>query len=565
MIRINKYLKDFWAIGRNRIKIALITAAIFLSLAFVNVSNRDFFIVKNMDIFFSLFRELSLFYVDETDPEKLIVSGIEGMLETLDPFTVFIPESEIEEFNTATTGQYGGVGMMIRDIDNAMTIVEIFQNSPTDRAGLRAGDVLTKINGNSLSGKSEDEINEMINGTPNSRFTVTYLQSRTNRELTRELTRETILIPNVPYYGTLDEANKIGYILLSGFSLGAGREVKEAFTSLKDTYNIEALVLDLRNNPGGLLNEAVEVVNLFVKRGQEVVSTRGRIRQWDNIYTTRHEPVDTVMPLAVVVNRMSASASEIVAGAIQDLDRGVVVGQRTFGKGLVQATRPLSYNTHLKVTTARYYIPSGRCIQALNYARREADGSVGYIPDSLIREFRTLKTKRTVRDGGGISPDVEAQPPTLSRIAVALYVKNLIFNYATMYANKHDTIAPARKFRLTDKEYDDYVAFLQDKQFDYQTETEITFQRLIEIATREKYMENATAEFEALQSKLSHDRFNDLILFKDDVKELLEEEITSRFYYNAGRIANTLQNDNQIQAAIDMLRNPQRYAVVLNL
>jgi len=540
-------------------------ALLLISLSFATLTDRDFQIVKNMDIFFSLFRELSLFYVDETDPEKLIGSSIEGMLETLDPYTTYIPESDMEGYKTITTGQYGGLGMLIRSIDNALTVTDVSYNNPADRAGFCVGDMLMKIDGNWLTGKSENEVNEMFNGIPNTKLSITYLQARTKQEITRELTRETIAIPNVPYYGTVDNTNKIGYIRLSNFSANAGKEVKEAFLSLKKMYPIESLILDVRNNPGGLLVEAVEIVNLFVNRGQEVVSTRGRVKQWDNIYFTRHEPVDTIVALAVIVNRSSASAAEIVAGAIQDLDRGIVVGQRTFGKGLVQTTRPLSYNAQLKITTAKYYIPSGRCIQALDYTHREADGSVGYIPDSLIREYKTLKNKRVVRDGGGISPDVVALPETLSRIAVTLYVRNLIFSYATEYVHKHDTIAPPQKFALTDKEYDDYVAYLQDKFFDYQTETELTFQKLKDIATREKYMENSEEEFKALQTKLSHDRFKDLELFKTDVKELLEEEIASRYYYNAGRIANTMRKDTQIQAAVNILKEPEKYAETLNL
>ena len=546
-------------------KIIGIVAIVVLlgSVSFVALSDREFQIVKNMDIFFSLFRELNLFYVDETDPEKLINSSIEGMLDMLDPYTTFIPESEMEDYKTVTTGQYGGVGMTIRNIENATTVMDVSQNAPADKAGLRVGDMLVKLNGNWLTGKSEDEVNEILNGIPNTKLTVTYLQANTKREITRELIRETINIPNVPYYGTLDEANKIGYIRLSNFSINAGKEVKDALISLKKTYNIESLVLDVRNNPGGLLVEAVDVVSLFVKRGQEVVSTRGRVKQWDNIYLTRHDPVDTVIPLAVVVNRMSASASEIVAGAIQDLDRGIIVGQRTFGKGLVQTTRPLSYNAQLKVTTAKYYIPSGRCIQALDYTHREADGSVGYIPDSLIREYKTLKNKRIVRDGGGVSPDVEALPEVLSRIAVTLYLRHLIFSYATEYTYKHDSIAPAKKFTLTDKEYEDYVVYLQNKFFDYQTETELTFLKLKEIAARERYMEDASDEFKALQIKLSHDRLKDLDLFKDDIKELLEEEISSRYYYNSGRIANTMRKDSQILAAAHVLCDSEKYVSAL--
>ena len=549
---------------KSKIAGTTIVVALLVSLSFTTLNDREFQIVKNMDIFFSLFRELNLFYVDETNPEKLIGSSIEGMLETLDPYTTFIPESDMEDYKTVTTGQYGGVGFTMRNIENSMTITDVFRNSPADKAGFRVGDMLMKIDGLWLTGKTETEINEMLNGVPNTKVSITYLQTHTRNEITRELIRETISIPNVPYYGTVDDANKIGYIRVSNFSNNAAKDVKEALQSLKKTHNIESVVLDLRNNPGGLLVEAVEMVSLFVKRGQEVVSTRGRVKQWDNIYFTRHEPIDTIIPLAVIVNRSSASAAEIVAGAIQDLDRGIVIGQRTFGKGLVQTTRPLSYNTQLKVTTAKYYIPSGRCIQALDYTHREADGSVGYIPDSLIREYKTLKNKRTVRDGGGVSPDVEALPETLSRIAVTLYVRNLIFSYATEYVKKHDTIAPAKKFTLTDKEYEDYVAYLQDKFFDYQTETELTFMRLKDIATREKYMENASVEFEALQAKLSHDRFKDLELFKDDVKELLEEEIVSRYYYNAGRVANTMRKDSQIRTAIHTLQDLEKYASVLN-
>ena len=552
-------------IKNQKSKIIGISAAVVLlaSVSFVTLSDREFQIMKNMDIFFSLFRELNLYYVDETNPENLISKGIEGMLNTLDPYTVFISESEMDDYKTVTTGQYGGVGISIRNVDYSMKISDVSRNNPADKAGLRVGDMLMKIDGMWLTGKSESEITDMLNGVPNTKLSITYLQARTKQEITRELTRETITVPNVPYYGTLDEANKIGYIRLTNFSTNASKEVKEALLSLKKTHNIESLVLDMRSNPGGLMVEAVEVVNLFIKRGQEVVTTRGRVKQWDNIYMTRHEPVDTVLPLAVVVNRMSASASEIVAGAIQDLDRGVIVGQRSFGKGLVQSTRPLSYNSQLKVTTAKYYIPSGRCIQALNYAQREADGSVGYIPDSLIREFKTLRNKRTVRDGGGVTPDVEALPETLSRIAVTLYVRHLIFSYATEYAHKHDTIAPAKKFTLTDKEYDDYLNYLQDKFFDYQTETEITFLKLKELAIRDKYMDDAEQEFEALQAKLSHDRFKDLEMFKEEVKELLEEEIASRYYYNAGRIANTMRKDTQVRAAVDVLRNPEKYASTL--
>jgi carboxyl-terminal processing protease len=542
-----------------------VAAAAVLSLSFAKLSDREFEVVRNMDIFFSMFRELTLFYVDDTNPEELIGGGIEGMLATLDPYTVYIPEREAEGYETSVTGQYGGIGISIRDIEGAITVTDVMQNSASDRAGIRAGDKLMRIEGKWLTGKSTDDVSKMIHGLPGTELKIVYLQAYTEKEISCSLVREKITIPNVSYYGTLDEDRRTGYIRLGNFSPNAGREVKDALLALKEQHHIERLVLDLRSNPGGLLVEAVEVVNLFVKRGEEIVSTRGRVKQWDNTYFTRHEPVDTVIPLAVLVNRQTASAAEIVAGAIQDFDRGVIVGQRTYGKGLVQTTRPLSYNAQLKVTTAKYYIPSGRCIQALDYTHRESDGSVGHVPDSLIREYQTLNNKRTVRDGGGISPDIDALPATLSRIAYTLYVRNLIFDYATEYVHTHDTIAPANEFALDDREYAAYVAWLQDKSFDYETESERIFRRLKTVATHERYMEKAAEEFALLEAKMTHDRFADLELFKADVKELLEEEICSRYYYSAGRTANTLRRDNQLKMAVAVITTPDAYASVLNV
>ncbi|MDR1673067.1 MAG: S41 family peptidase [Bacteroidales bacterium] len=542
-----------------------VVVAATLSLAFTGMSDREFQIMKSMDIFFNLFREINSFYVDNTNPEKLINTSIEGMLESLDPYTSFIPESAADDYKAVTEGHYGGIGATLRMIDDAITVVDVAHHSPADRSGIKAGDMLMKINGEWLTGKNDNDIFELLKGIPGTKVQITYLQAPAKKEISKELTREMIAIPNVPYYGMLDEKQKIGYIRLANFSTDAGREVKDALIDLKNKHNIQGLVLDVRNNPGGLLMEAVEVVNLFVERGREVVSTRGRIKQWDNIYTTRHTPVDTTIALTVVVNRSAASAAEIVAGAIQDLDRGVIVGQRTFGKGLVQTTRPLSYNAQLKVTIAKYYIPSGRCIQALDYTHREADGSVGHIPDSLIREYQTLKTRRTVRDGGGVTPDVEALSNAMSRIAVTLYVRNLIFHYATLYASRHDTIPQATNFQLSDTEYNDFVAYLQDKFFDYQTETELTFLKLKQLAEKEKYISDISAEFAALEAKLSHDRFRDLEIHREEVKELLSEEIAARYYYNAGKIANTMKNDMQLKAALNVLTEKEKYRSILNL
>ncbi|GHT21168.1 peptidase S41 [Bacteroidia bacterium] len=545
------------------IGISLSVIVLTALLSFVGMSDREFQLMKNMDIFFNLFREINLFYVDETNPETLIQKGIAGMLDSLDPYTSFIPEENKEDFKAVTDGQYGGIGVTIRDMDEGVVVVDVARHSPADKAGLKAGDRLTGVDGKAIIGKTDNDVFELMRGVPQTKVKVTYLQASTKKEVSKEMIREMIPIPNVPYYGIADDSNKTGYIRLSNFSADAGKEVKEALLDLKKKHHIESLILDVRNNPGGLLVEAVEVVNLFVQRGQEVVSTRGRVKQWDNIYTTRHEPVDTTIALVVVVNRSSASAAEIVAGAIQDLDRGVIVGQRTFGKGLVQTTRTLNYNTQVKITTAKYYIPSGRCIQALDYSHREADGSVGNIPDSLIQDYKTLKTKRIVRDGGGVTPDIEVAPETISRIAVTLYMRNLIFDYATLYAQKYDSIAGARNFVLSDSEYDEFVAYLQDKSFDYQTETEQTFAKLKQQAEKDKSIEDASAEFEALYAKLSHDRFKDLEIHRADVKELLSEEIVARYYYNAGKIANTLRYDLQIKAAMEILKETGEYKALL--
>ncbi len=545
------------AIGRW----VLIILSVFL-VSFAVLPDREFQIVRNLDIFFNLFRELNLYYVDETNPEELINSSIEGMLGSLDPYTTFIPESAMEDYKSVTTGQYGGIGASIRNIDNNITIVDLSRNYPADKSGIKAGDIIVKIDKEYLIGKNDTDISELLKGTPGTKTELLIKQAKTGKEVTKSLTREIISVPNVPYYGTIDHG-ETGYIRLSNFSTNAGKEVRDALLALKKE-NVKSVVLDIRNNPGGLLIEAVEVVNVFVKRGQEVVSTRGRIKQWDNIYTTRHEPVDTIIPLVVVVNRSSASASEIVAGAIQDLDRGVVVGQRTFGKGLVQTTRQLSYNTQLKVTTAKYYIPSGRCIQALDYSHREPDGSVGYIPDSLIREYKTLKNKRTVRDGGGVAPDIEVTPKAFSRITVALYLQNFIFKYATVYSLQHDTI-PFKNFGITDKDYDGFVSYLKSHDFDYQTETESSFAKLKESARRERYWESAEPEFDALQTKLAHDRFKDLEVFKDEIKDLLNEEISARYYYSAGRISASIAKDAQIEMALDMLKDSGKYRQLLGL
>lgn len=534
-------------------------AIVLLSLGFNHFNDRDFKIAKNLEIFFALFRELNLFYVDDTDPEKLIKSSIDGMLKSLDPYTSFIPESEMDDFAFMTTGEYGGIGALIRRAGKMTIISEPYKGFPAYKAGLKAGDTIVSVDGKLTANKSVSEVSEMLKGTPNTSLKVRINRYGTPEIIEKTLVREKITIKNVPYYGVLDD--KIGYIKLSNFTKDAGKEVKEALTNLKK-QNISSVILDLRSNPGGLLVESVNVANVFLGKKNEVVSTRGKVKQWDNTYETKENPIDTIIPVIVLVDRGSASASEIVAGAIQDMDRGVIVGQRTFGKGLVQTTRPLSYNTQLKVTTAKYYIPSGRCIQALDYTHRNEDGSVGYIPDSLISQFKT-RNGRKVYDGGGISPDISSDDIAPSQITISLFTKNLIFDYATVFAANNSSISPIESYYISDYEYNEFVEFLKEKDFDYTTNSEKKLEELIKTARLEKYYDLAREQFDALSNRLAHDKNKDLQNFKDEIKDLLTEEIASRYYYQEGRIRASLKNDIQLNKAVEILGNKEQYYSLL--
>lgn len=537
-----------------------VTALIGTSTSFYLNRDRDLEIIKSLDIFYSLIRELNLFYVDTIEPQKLIEKGINAMLASLDPYTEFISESELENFRFQTTGEYGGIGALIRRSGDFTVIAEPYEGFPAFNNGIRAGDLILEIDGKSVKNKEVSQVSEMLKGTPGTSVQLLIRRGKDGKEVKKKLVREKINIPNVPYYGMLD--GKTGYINLSGFTTFAGKEVRNAVTDLRER-GAGSIILDLRGNPGGLLIEAVNVVNVFIPKGQEVVRTRGKLKQFDAVYTTSQEPVDTLIPLVVLTSRGSASAAEIVAGTIQDLDRGVIVGQRTFGKGLVQTTRPLSYNTQLKVTTAKYYIPSGRCIQAVDYSHRNEDGSVGYIPDSLIRAFRT-RHGRTVYDGGGIQPDVPVSPETYSRITVSLVTKNLVFNFATAYNAAHDSIPAPEKFSLSDADYQQFVSFLQGKDFDYQTESESKFQELEKAAQRDKYYDLAREEFEKLKLKISHDKNKDLQTFRNEISKFLAEEIVSRYYYQKGRIRASLPNDPMVQKALEVLKDKQLYRSVLD-
>ncbi len=543
--------------GRLAIILCLLILAGISSGFFAIQESRDFRIAKNLDIFFTLFRELNTFYVDEIDPDKVIKNSIDNMLKTLDPYTVYYPESDADEFTFMTTGKYGGIGSLVRNSGDYVVIIEVYKGFPADRAGIRPGDLVKRIDGVSIKGLTTDRVSEKLKGNPGSEITIT--TERNGNESDHIMKRERIIIPPVPYSGMLDD--KTGYIRLTNFTQNCISDVKDALLELK-TRNPGQIILDLRSNPGGLLTEAVEVVNLFVGPGNEVVSTKGKVKQFDEDFKTTKTAIDEKIPIAVLINRASASAAEIVAGAIQDLDRGVIVGQRSYGKGLVQVTRPLSYNTQLKVTTAKYYIPSGRCIQALDFLHPNEDGSVGIIPDSLISEFKT-RNGRIVKDGGGITPDVEVNPEPVGQIATELYFRNYIFDFATRYYWSHPGVTEPSQIKITDKDFSDFRDYLLERKFNYKTVTETSLNELIANAKKEKYYDLHKDLFTELEKDVTHNLDHDLTLFRDEITGFLEEEIVGRFFYEGGAIAWSVKKDEQVNKALEILNNRDRYNSIL--
>jgi carboxyl-terminal processing protease len=555
-----KISRLFKIITAKSTSLTLVLVLFLSSFTVTTDTDNNFETVKHLDIFYSLYKELNLYYVDPIVPGDIIKIGIDAMLKSLDPYTVYIPESQIEDIKFMTTGQYGGIGAMIRKSGDYTVITQPYKDSPADKSGVLPGDLILEINEKSIKGMSSDQVSELLRGEPNTIAKIKIKRPGVDNEKIIEIKREEIKLKSVPYYGMLDE--KTGYIALNDFTNTAAKEVNEAFNKLKSENGITAIVLDLRGNPGGLLIEAVKICNIFVPKGETIVSTKGKVAQWDKTYTSTAEPVDTQIKIVVLVDRGSASASEIVAGAIQDLDRGVIVGQRTFGKGLVQTTRELSYNGILKVTTAKYYIPSGRCIQALDYTHRNEDGSVGNVPDSLITEFKT-KNGRKVYDGGGVKPDIVVESEYLSNISTSLLVKNLIFDYSVYYKMKHPTIAPADKFEFTDADYQDFVNWVKDKDFDYKTKSEENLNALIESSKNEKYYDEVSAEIDILTKKLAHDKNKDLMMFKDEIKDLISQEIVVKYYYEQGAIIYGLSRDPEVKEALRILNNDQEYKKVL--
>jgi carboxyl-terminal processing protease len=540
-----------WIIG-----LAIVAASVF-SVSFVD---NDFEIAKNLDIFATLYRELNENYVDEIKPGELIKTGIDAMLESLDPYTTYISESDLEDYRLMTTGQYGGIGAMIHKSNDSIVISDPYEGFPAQINDLRAGDIIIEVNGKSTKGKSTADVTDILRGQPGTTVKILIKREGESKPIEKNIERAEIKIENISYYGMTDKTT--GYIKLSNFYQNAGKEVKEAFLNLKDK-GMTNCILDLRDNGGGLLNEAVNIVNIFVDKGIIIVSTKGKLKDKNNYHRSLNPVTDEEIPLIVLVNRGSASASEIVTGAVQDLDRGVIIGERTYGKGLVQNVITLSYNSKLKVTVAKYYIPSGRCIQAIDYSQKNEDGSVAKIPDSLKVAFKT-NNKRIVYDGGGIEPDIYLKPYEYSNISISLATKYLMFNYATKYRNLHPSIDSAKDFVITDEIFNDFLNFISDKEYDYTTKSEESLKDLKGNAEKEKYYEDIKTEYEALKSKMIHNKKEDVEKFKDEIRQLLKEEIVSRYYYQKGRLEASLTSDQEVKKALEIFKDSKTYNGILD-
>ncbi|SHM29220.1 C-terminal processing peptidase-3. Serine peptidase. MEROPS family S41A [Chitinophaga jiangningensis] len=524
-------------------------------------NNKYFLIVKNLDIFAAFYRELDTYYVDDLPPEKTIQKGIEAILDETDPYTDFIAEENLDELKYMATGKYGGVGASINTNGEWTSITDIYPGSPMDKANVKPGDIIESMDGKSMKNIAQDSISKLLKGTPGTTIDIVFRHPLTNATTTKKIARQEINVKPVSYSGFVK--NDIGYIKMTQFTENSGDMVRKAFEQLKRTNpGIKGIILDLRSNPGGLLDEAVIVANTFVDKNKLIVSTRGKVKNWDRTYETSGAPADLHIPLAVLTNHSSASAAEIVAGSMQDLDRGIIVGQRSYGKGLVQTTRSLPYNTKLKVTTAKYYTPSGRCIQAIDYSHRGEDGSVDYVADSMRKSFKTI-SGRTVKDGGGIEPDAKVDPTYLSPVAVSLLRKQFIFDYATQYYYSHPKIAAATAFSFSDADFEDFERFLENKDYSYKTRSEDALESFKTTARKEKYYDAVSKDLEELEQKLKHDKKQDLLKNKEEIKRLLEEEIVNRYYMMEGRIAKGLQSDNEVNKAIALLLDQPAYKKLL--
>lgn len=536
------------------------SALIFIfSTVFSGVSQSNGFeVVKNLELIDQIYEHLDKYYVDEPQPGKMSVAGINAMLKNLDPYTVFYPESDIEDYRLMTTGQYGGIGAIIKRIGDYSFIAEPYEGSPSMKGGLIAGDRILAIDGKDMKGLSTEEVSSSLKGSKGTNVEVKVERSNGDVKVLK-VTRDEIKLPDVPYSGMITD--KIGYVKLNSFTQTASTDVKTAFLDLK-SQGMTEFVLDLRGNGGGLLIEAVRIVNLFVKKGQTIVSTKGRVADENRVYVTLDEPIDLTIPITVLIDGGSASASEIVSGSLQDLDRAVIVGETSYGKGLVQRTYDLKYGSKVKVTIAKYYTPSGRCVQRLNYYDHELGEKPEEVPDSLIKIFQT-KNGRDVIDGRGIEPDVQIEIPDLSRMTATVFGNNIIFNYATKYVNEHQSIVDAKTFSLTHEEYEAFKVYALKQEFTYSTASEEMLERMKKTAEEEGYFEDSKAEYDALLSKVTPSKERDLDKFEKEIKMLLDNEIVSRYYFQKGRAINAFNYDPVLDKAILILGNSSEYNTIL--
>ena len=519
-----------------------------------------FEITKNLEVFNSLYRELNIYYVDDTDPGELVTTGIDAMLKSLDPYTVYIPESRIEDFRFMTTGEYGGIGAMVRLIDGNVVITEPYDGFAAHKTGLMAGDIVIEVDGKDITGIDQEKITTVLKGQAGTEVDLKIERPGVDQPIDFTLIREDIKVPDIPYYSKLDD--KTGYIKLSSFTKTAYKNFDKTYKDLKEE-GMTQLIIDLRGNGGGLLHQAVNIVNMFVPKGQLIVETRGKLTDWDKSYKALNEPVDLEIPIIVLVDTTSASASEIVAGALQDVDRAVIVGETTYGKGLVQQTRELYYNSMLKVTVAKYYIPSGRCIQKLDYSHRNGNGVVEEVHDSLLHSFETANGRKVI-DGRGIIPDVKVELPEFSKVAFELYKENLIFDYATLYRINNDSIVPADEFKLTENEYAEFGQWLSNQEFNYKTNTEVVYNELIESTKEDRCYKEIKTDLENLKILIDEGKALDLVKFKGEIEDLLNNEIVSRYYYQKGRIENVLSSDPYLIESLSVFSTDEYNKILSN-
>ncbi|MBR6285706.1 MAG: S41 family peptidase [Bacteroidaceae bacterium] len=541
----------------------LFVSALLLAAAVgTQAQRRSFEIVKNLDVLNSVYKEVDMLYVDTVNTKKVIEAGINAMLSTLDPYTEYYSSDNNDELKLMITGKYAGIGsgIMYHKRRNCVVVSNPYKGMPAQKAGLKVGDELVSIDGKSLAGMSVDKVSSMLKGAAGTTFVVRVRRPGVEKPIDFKITRETIQLPAISHYGMID--NGVGYLNLSQYTDNCAREVRRAVIEMRQN-GMKKFVLDLRGNGGGSVDESVDILSMFVEKGQEVVSTKGKLKQSCHSYKTSKEPLSLDMPVVVLVNSGTASAAEITSGTLQDLDRAVVIGTRTYGKGLVQSVRNIPYGGNLKVTTAKYYIPSGRCIQAIDYKHRNEDGSVGRIPDSLTTVFHT-RAGREVRDGGGIMPDIEVEGDSVPNLVYYLMRENMIFDYAVQYARKHQQIAPAEEFQMTDADYDEFKKMVMESDFKYDRQSLLALEELRKIAKYEGYLDDTAGEFEALKKKLSHDIGHDLENFKKIIKRVIESEIARLYYYDEGSLVQQFRYDECLSKALEILSSDEKYSQVLS-